>query len=266
MGAQGREPREQPRAEPREQPRERTPAGAIGGRAPGFLVVPAVDLLGEEAVRLRQGDFDRVALRAGDPVELVARLAGSAPPLIHVVDLEGARSGRLRPELISRLVDAAGDVPVQASGGIRSVADAQRLLDVGASRVVVGTAAFAADGALASFADALGPRLVVAVDARDGRVAVSGWERSTGLDATEAAAACAAAGVRRLLCTAVDRDGTMSGPDLALLRGVREASNLPVLAAGGIRGESDLVELASLGLEGAVVGRAVLEGRIRLGP
>lgn len=232
------------------------------GRA--FLVVPAVDLLGEEAVRLRQGDFDRVTLRAGDPVELVARLAASRPPLIHVVDLEGARLGRLRPALISRLVEAAGAVPVQASGGIRSVEDALRLLTAGAARVVVGTAAFAADGALARFAEALGERLVVAVDARGGRLAVSGWERSTGLDAAKAAAACATAGVQRLLCTAVERDGTLGGPDLELLGRVREASNLPVLAAGGIRDESDLDDLAKLGLEGAVVGRALLEGRIRL--
>lgn len=229
-----------------------------------FLVVPAVDLLGDEAVRLHQGDFDRVALRAGDPAALVARLTKSAPPLVHVVDLEGARSGRLRPELIARLVEAAEAVPVQASGGIRSVEDAQRLLDAGAARVVVGTAAFAAEGALERFASALGERLVVAVDARGGRLAVSGWERSTGLDAAEAAAACAAAGVRRLLCTAVERDGTMGGPDLDLLGRVREASNLPVLAAGGIRGESDLDDLARLGLEGAIVGRAMLEGRIRL--
>lgn len=235
-----------------------------GDRSPEFLVVPAVDLLGEEAVRLHQGNFDRVVLRAGDPIGLVARLAESAPPLIHVVDLEGARSGRLRPELISRLVEAAGRVPVQASGGVRAVEDALRLLDAGAARVVVGTAAFAGEGALERFATVLGERLVVAVDARDGKLAVSGWERATELDAAEAAEACAAAGVQRLLCTAVERDGTMSGPDLDLLRRVCEASNLPVLAAGGVRRESDLDDLAALGLEGAVVGRAMLEGWIRL--
>lgn len=244
---------------------ESKPGARSGRGGPGFLVVPAVDLLGAEAVRLRQGDFDRVTVRAGDPVALVSRLTESAPPLIHVVDLEGARSGRLRPRLIARLVEAAGAVPVQASGGIRSVEDALRLLDVGAVRVVVGTAAFASAGALVRFADALGERLVVAVDARRGRLTVAGWERSTGLDAAEAAAGCAAAGVRRLLCTAVERDGTMSGPDLELLSRIREASDLPVLAAGGVRGESDLDDLASLGLEGAVVGRALLEGQIRLG-
>lgn len=236
-----------------------------GSRRPGdFQVVPAVDLLGEEAVRLEQGDFARVAARAGDPAALVARFAASSPPLVHVVDLEGARSGRIRPALVARLVAAAGRVPVQASGGVRTTADAEALLAAGAARVVVGTAAFAASDALARFVAALGERLVVAVDVRAGEVATAGWLGSSGLDAPEAARRCAAAGVERLLCTAVERDGTMAGPDLALLDTVAAASRLPVLAAGGVRSADDLERLAALGLEGAIVGRALLEGALTL--
>jgi phosphoribosylformimino-5-aminoimidazole carboxamide ribotide isomerase len=237
---------------------------ATAGEAPSFVVVPAVDLLGEEAVRLVQGDYARVSLRAGEPAELVARFAAAGPALIHLVDLEGARSGRMRPELVRRLVAAAGGVPVQASGGIRSPDDAETLLAAGAARVVVGTAAFADPDALGRLATALGERLVVAVDARDGLVAVSGWERGTGVPVVEAAARCAEAGVPRLLCTAVERDGTLGGPDLELLARVRDASGLPVLAAGGIRSTDDLARLAAAGLEGAIVGRALLEGRIPL--
>lgn len=229
-----------------------------------FLVIPAVDLLGDEAVRLEQGAFDRVRLRAGDPEELVARFAAARPALVHVVDLEGARAGRVRPGVVARLVAAARPVPVQASGGIRSLADAGALLEAGAARVVVGTAAFAEPEALERYAGALGGRLVVAVDARGGQVAVSGWERATGIPVEEAAARCAEAGVARLLCTAVERDGTMAGPDLDLLARVRDRSGLPVLAAGGIRSEEDLTDLAALGLEGAVVGRALLEGVVPL--
>jgi phosphoribosylformimino-5-aminoimidazole carboxamide ribotide isomerase len=114
------------------------------------------------------------------------------------------------------------------------------------------------------FAEALGERLVVAVDARGGRLALAGWEELGELTVGEAAERCAAAGVRRLHCTAVDRDGTMSGPDLELLGLVRDRSGLPVLAAGGIRTEADLDRLAAAGLEGAVVGRALLEGAIPL--
>ena len=230
----------------------------------GFQLVPAVDVVGEEAVRLRQGAFDSVVARAGDPEALVAEYAEARPPWIHLVDLDGAREGAIRPGLVRALVVAAGATPVQASGGIRSLADAEVLLEAGAARVVVGTAVLGGENVLGEFARMLGERLVVAVDARDGRVAAAGWTRSSDLAPEELAERCAAAGVGRLLCTAIDRDGTMGGPDLGLLASVRERSGLPVLAAGGIRSEEDLAALEALGLEGAVVGRALLEGAIRL--
>ena len=227
-------------------------------------MIPAVDLLGEEAVRLERGEFDRVTIRAGSPEALIERFAAERPALIHIVDLEGARDGRVRPDVIARLVARAAGVPVQASGGIRSVEDAQALLGAGAARVIVGTAAFAAEEALELFARALGERLVVAVDARDGMLMVGGWEASGQLPVEAAARRCAQAGVARLHCTAIERDGTMGGPDLALLRKVRDASGLPTVAAGGIRSEADLATIAAEGLEGAVVGRALLEGAFPL--
>lgn len=234
------------------------------GHRERFHVIPAVDLLGSEAVRLEQGDFSRVSLRAGDPVELVARFAAAGPALVHVVDLDGARRGLVRPSLVARLVEAAAPVPVQASGGIRSLRDADALLEAGAARVVVGTAAFAGAGALREFASALGERLVVALDARHGRLVLRGWEQEAELTVEAAAGLCGEAGVARLHCTAVERDGTMAGPDLELLARVRDRSGLPVIAAGGIRSTRDLARLAALGLEGAVVGRALLEGAVPL--
>ena len=234
-------------------------------RMGGFELIPAVDMLGEEAVRLERGDFSRITLHAGGPVELVRRFAASRPPRIHVVDLAAARDGGIRPEVVRALVSAAAPVPVQAAGGVRSPEDAVALVAAGADRVVVGTAAFAGPDAVAPYVEALGARLVVAVDVRGGTVAVSGWEDSTGIGVDEAVDRCAAAGVPRLLCTAIERDGTMEGPHLALLARVRERSSLPVLAAGGISSEADLDALAELGLEGAVVGRALLENAISLG-
>jgi phosphoribosylformimino-5-aminoimidazole carboxamide ribotide isomerase len=226
-----------------------------------LLVIPAVDALGDEAVRLEQGDFARVSVWAGRALEVVARFASARPPLLHLVDLDGARSGRVRPELVARAVAAADGVPIQASGGIRSIADAESLLDAGASRVVVGTAAFA-DGALPSLAHALGDRLVVAIDVRGEQVAVGGWLRSTGLTPDEAATRCSEAGVTRILCTAVERDGLLGGPDLELLARVRRHAGVPVLAAGGISSEADLDALEQIGMEGAVVGRALLAGSL----
>lgn len=229
-----------------------------------FQVIPAVDLLGDAAVRLERGDFDRVVLREDDPEALVERFVRAGARLVHVVDLDGARSGRPRPDLVRRLAAVASPAEVQASGGVRSLTDAERLLEAGATRVVVGTAAFAGPGALAEYRDALGDRLVVAVDVRGGRLQLRGWTESSELTAEEAGERCAAEGVARLLCTAVDRDGTLAGPDLGLLERVRERSGLPVLAAGGITSTADLAAVEELGCEGAVVGRALLDGSLSL--
>ncbi len=229
-----------------------------------FEVIPAVDLLGEDAVRLEQGAFERVVVREEDPGALVERFVGAGARRVHVVDLDGARSGRLRPELVRALAAKAAPARVQASGGVRSTVDAQALLDAGADRVVVGTAAFADSGALERFVTELGAALVVAIDVREGRVVTRGWEHETELSADDAIDRCTAAGVQRLLCTAVDRDGTLGGPDLALLARVVERSRVSVLAAGGVRSPEDLAAIEEVGCEGAVVGRALLEGRLPL--
>jgi phosphoribosylformimino-5-aminoimidazole carboxamide ribotide isomerase len=239
-------------------------AGEKEVRGRRLQVIPAVDLLGEDAVRLEQGDVARVLAREHHPTQLVERFAAAGAPLIHVVDLDGARRGVIRPELVRELAAAASPALIQASGGIRSADDAKRLLAAGAARVVVGTAAFAEADSLERWADSLGEQVVVAVDVRGGRVAVSGWERVTELTAEEAAERCAEAGVPRLLCTAIERDGTLAGPDVELLRCVCAGSGLPVLAAGGVRSEDDLAAVEAAGCEGAIVGRALLEGRLPL--
>ena len=223
-------------------------------------VVPAVDVLGREAVRLEQGDFERVLLRKS-PLELVRRFVAAGARLVHVVDLDGARSGVARLGLVERLAAAAAPAAIQFSGGIRSRADAEAALEAGAARVVIGTAAFT-DG-LVDYAE-LGEALVVALDVRDGVVAVQGWEASSGLTVETAVERCVAAGVRRLLCTAIPRDGTLAGPDVPLVERVVRLSGLAVLAAGGVRSVVDLDALEEAGAEAAVVGRALLEGSLAL--
>lgn len=231
---------------------------------PGFEILPAIDLLGDEAIRLEQGSFDRVLLREEDPEELARRFAAAGARTIHVVDLDGARTGRLRQDRVGRLARAAAPAAIQASGGIRSPADARTLLEAGAARVVVGTAAFAGPSALRAYVEALGERLVVAIDVREGQVVTRGWTDTAGLGVEEAVERCVRGGVTRILATAVDRDGTLAGPDLGLLASVAGGSGLPVLAAGGIRSVADLEAVESVGCAGAVVGRALLDGTLPL--
>jgi len=215
-------------------------------------IIPALDLLGDEAVRLEQGDYNRVLFR--QPLEaFMARLVATDPALIHVVDLEGARDGALRPAIIERCRVAALGIPLQVSGGIRSVDAAREALTAGASRVIVGTALWADDAALGTFASALGDQLVAAIDVKDGRLGVRGWTDISPITVDQALERCKEAGVVRVHVTAIERDGTMSGPDLPLYEQAC-ASGLAVVAAGGVRGDDDLAALASVGCEAAVMG------------
>ncbi|HEY5294867.1 MAG TPA: 1-(5-phosphoribosyl)-5-[(5-phosphoribosylamino)methylideneamino] imidazole-4-carboxamide isomerase [Gaiellaceae bacterium] len=213
-------------------------------------VIPAVDVLGEEAVRLHKGSYDDVIDRADDPVELAARWVESGARRVHLVDLDGARSGRVRPDLVRTVAERIAAVPLQASGGIRSLADARALIAAGADRVIVGTAAWPDPTPWFVLGDAL----VLALDVRDGQVRAAGWTETTGLSVREAAER---AGSGRVLVTAIDRDGTLAGPDLELVRTVA-AAGLRVLAAGGVRSPEDVQALAAAGAEAAVVGRALL--------
>jgi phosphoribosylformimino-5-aminoimidazole carboxamide ribotide isomerase len=222
-------------------------------------VIPAVDVLGERAVRLRQGDYDDVVADAADPAAIAGGWRDAGARRIHLVDLDGARSGCARPDLVRRIAAACAPSAVQASGGIRSLDDAQTLLDAGADRVVVGTAAWPDP---APWADALGPALVVAVDVRDGRVRSAGWTSDAGLSADEALRRAAACGIERCLVTAIERDGTLAGPDLELVR-VAAAAVTAVVAAGGIRSPADVASLAAAGAEAAVVGRALFGETLR---
>jgi phosphoribosylformimino-5-aminoimidazole carboxamide ribotide isomerase len=216
-------------------------------------VIPAVDVLGEGAVRLHQGAYDDVVERAGDPVELARAFAEAGARRIHLVDLDGARAGRVRPDLVRGVAAAVSPVSLQASGGIRSLGDARSLLAAGADRVVVGTAAFPDPAPWAE----LGDRLVVALDVREGQVRTAGWTGGSGLTLDDAARRCRDAGITRVLCTAIDRYGTLAGPDLELVREVA-ATGLRVLAAGGVRSPEDIAALAAAGAEAAIVGRALL--------
>jgi phosphoribosylformimino-5-aminoimidazole carboxamide ribotide isomerase len=226
-----------------------------------FDVIPAIDVLGGRAVRLAGGERDAVTLEGGEPVELARRFATGGAGRLHLVDLDGAFSGVPSLELVERLADAGG-LPLQVGGGYRTLEAIAAALDAGADRVMIGTAALG-HGFLETAVERFGPSLVVAVDVRDGRVAVEGWTQVSELAPGELARRCVAVGVSRLLVTSAARDGSLAGPDVALVDEVA-AAGLPVLAAGGISSLDDLRALRRAGCEGAVVGSALLAGRFTL--
>jgi phosphoribosylformimino-5-aminoimidazole carboxamide ribotide isomerase len=220
-------------------------------------VIPAIDLLGDYAVRLERGDYDRVLFR--QPIEeFMSRIVATSPELIHIVDLEGARTGSLRFEVVRRCVHVARGIALQVSGGIRSLDAARAALDAGASRVIMGTAVWASPQALTDLVQGLGEQLVVALDVRDDQIEVRGWLATSGLSVDDALTRCVQAGVTRLHVTAIERDGTMSGPDLTLYERVC-ASGIAVVAAGGVRDDVDLAALDAIGCEGAVMGLGYLQ-------
>jgi phosphoribosylformimino-5-aminoimidazole carboxamide ribotide isomerase len=224
---------------------------------------PAIDLLDGRAVRLYQGDYDRETIYNDDPVEQARLFAAEGARWIHVVDLDAARSGTPRNrDVIAAIVDAV-DVPVQTGGGVRDDAAADALFEAGVTRVVLGTAALE-DPALVR---RLASRVPVAVglDARGREVAVRGWEQGSGRDLLDVAREFADAGVEALIVTEIGRDGTLSGPDIEGLGEVLDATELPVIASGGVGVLDDLRALMALrsggrALAGAIVGRAIYEG------
>ena len=224
-------------------------------------MIPAIDVLEGRVVRLSQGRREAVTIEGGDPIELAQRFRAEGARRLHLVDLDGAFSGRPTLELVER-VSAAGGLPLQVGGGYRTIDSIAAALAAGADRVMVGTAAlspsFLAE-AVARFAE----RFVVAIDVRNGEVAVDGWTRESGTTAAVLARDCAAAGVARLLVTSTARDGSLAGPDVELLAEVLPIG-LPLIAAGGISSIEDLLAVREMGCEAAVAGSALLSGRFTL--
>ncbi|MEJ6510615.1 MAG: 1-(5-phosphoribosyl)-5-[(5-phosphoribosylamino)methylideneamino]imidazole-4-carboxamide isomerase [Actinomycetota bacterium] len=228
---------------------------------------PAIDLLDGRAVRLYQGDYARETVYNEDPVAQAKAFAAAGARWIHVVDLDAARTGAPRNrEVIAAICDAV-DVPIQTGGGVRSEAAADALFELGVTRVVLGTAALE-DPALVRLLASRHP-VAVGLDARGREVAVRGWEEGSGQDLLDVARGFADAGVEALIVTEIGRDGTLEGPDLDGLGEVLEATELPVIASGGVGTLADVIALDALRsagrrLSGAIVGRALYEGAFTL--
>ena len=265
--------------------------------APAFEIIPAIDIRGGRVVRLRQGDFAREVVYGGDPVAVAQAFAAEGAARLHVVDLDGAREGRPSQAALIRSVVESVAIPVQVAGGMRDQESVEAAFGFGADRVVLGSALLARPRFAAELVSRYGYRLVAALDVRDGLAVGEAWRHgASGVPVLEAAAGLAAAGVNTFAVTAVARDGGLGGPDLALLErvlgliggglvggglvgGVREdgrgdvrgdAWGVPrvearVIASGGVSSPADIVAVRALGCAGAILGRALYEGRLSLG-
>lgn len=227
-----------------------------------MTVYPAIDLKAGRCVRLAQGDTARETVYGDDPAAVARRWVGEGAQALHVVDLDGAFAGRPVQLATVRAIAAAAGVPVQLGGGLRSLGDLEAAFAAGASRAVVGTRALDPDF-LARAVARHGGRLVAALDARDGVVAVAGWRELSGVRVTEAALRLKEAGVNEVLYTDVAHDGMLDGPDLAGVAAL-VATGLRVIASGGVASAEDIRSLKAAGAAAAVVGKALYDGRLTL--
>lgn len=233
-------------------------------------LIAAIDLLGGGAVRLAQGDFAREALRRPDPASLAGRWAALGVRALHVIDLDGARAGEPRQlSLLASVVAAAREaspaVRIECGGGLRDVGAAAAALAAGVDDVVLGTAAVERPAFVAECADRWPGHVLVSLDLRDDRPVLDGWLRSEASEPLTLARRLIAAGASGLIVTDALRDGTLGGPNLELLQRFRSAlPGMRLIAAGGVGSLDDLRSLADLGVDGAIVGLALLSGAIDL--
>lgn len=225
---------------------------------------PAIDLRGKRVVRLHRGDYANETVYGDDPVTVAVAYEAAGADWVHVVDLDAARGAGSNRDLVAA-VAAAVAVPVQSGGGVRAIGDADALVAAGVNRVVVGTAAFRVPG----FVEELSARHPgrVAVDigvAPDGRVVVQGWQEPVDELFEQALERFSSSGAAAFVVTSVVQDGTLEGPELTILRAAVAATDVPIVASGGVGRLEDLEVLATVGVAGAIVGRALFEGRFTI--
>ena len=232
-----------------------------------MIVIPAIDISAGKVVRLRRGEMSEKTVYADVPAEVARRFVDAGAEIIHVIDLDGAVGGMPQNLEALRAVASAVDVPIQFGGGLRSLEAIEAAFAAGAQWVILGTVALENRRLLAEAIERFGEKLIVAIDARGGRVAVRGWTATTSVDAADLAAEMGRMGVRRLLCTDIARDGMLSGPNIPGLERIARATDAAVIASGGVSTIDDILALRSLeavGIIAVVVGRAIYEGTVDL--
>ena len=229
-------------------------------------LIPAVDLMDGKIVRLTHGDpkTAKVYDQFGGPVQTAKKWRSDGAGKIHIIDLDAALGSGDNLSVIAEIVESI-DLPIQVGGGIRKVEAAEKLLKLGVNQVILGALAFNQPKAVTQIQREFGAEsVIVALDNKDGKIMVAGWKTATGMGMKEALEKFAALGVTTFLVTSITRDGTLSGPDLDTLREACQYEGVAIIAAGGIGGLEDLRALKRVGVAGAVIGKALYEGRFTL--
>ncbi len=226
---------------------------------------PAIDMKDGKCVRLTQGLFDDVKVYSDDPGEAAKTWVSQGADFLHLVDLDGALAGKsVNEPVIQRILEAV-KVPVQVGGGIRSKETAERLLGLGVRRVIIGTRAVREPEFVKELLEIYGPeKIVVGVDARNGMVAVEGWEKVSQMTASCLCGKMKEYGVRHVVYTDISRDGMLSGPNVEATRKLTEETGMDIIASGGVSSIEDLQELFDQGVKGAIIGKALYEKRLDL--
>ncbi|MCA9247650.1 MAG: 1-(5-phosphoribosyl)-5-[(5-phosphoribosylamino)methylideneamino]imidazole-4-carboxamide isomerase [Planctomycetales bacterium] len=225
---------------------------------------PAIDLRDGKCVRLVQGDYQREMIFGEDPAAMARQWVEQGAECLHLVDLDGAKEGRPRNLDAVRDILAAIDVPCELGGGIRDEATVEQLLELGVSRLVMGTAALKAPDRFREIVRRFPDRLVLGIDARGGQVATEGWLDNSETPAAELAQQFAGEPIAAIVYTDIARDGMLNGPNLEETRKMRQATEIPIVASGGVTTVADIAKLTQLDVAGAIVGRALYEGNLTL--
>ncbi len=225
---------------------------------------PAIDLRGGRCVRLVQGDYDRETVFGDDPAEMARRWVGDGAQFLHLVDLDGARDGKLvNRDAVSAIVQAV-DIPCELGGGIRDDQSIEQLLSLGLQRLVIGTKAIKEPDWFRTTCRKFPNQLALGIDARNGRVATDGWLETSDVAATGLAKQFEDEPIAAIIYTDIAKDGMMSGPNLEAMKEMNEATRIPVVASGGVTTADDVEQLASIKMAGCIIGRTLYEGKLTL--
>jgi phosphoribosylformimino-5-aminoimidazole carboxamide ribotide isomerase len=227
-------------------------------------IIPAIDIKDGRCVRLYQGDFEQMTIYADDPVAVARHWEAQGAGRLHLVDLDGARTGRPQNVDIILAITQAVQIPVQLGGGLRRESDVEAALALGVERVIIGTAAIVETELVARLLNRFGEQIVIGIDARNGLVATDGWTVTSTVKATALAEQMANLGARRIICTDISRDGALSGPNFTALAELISPTGPAIIASGGIASLEHVRRLAQLGIEGAIIGKALYVGTVKL--